>query len=315
MTYGGDKAATGGNDAEPDMKCAIVTGAAGFTGRHLCAHLKALGYVVHGLGAAPPSPDLAERFHQANLGDPVALRTVFDEVRPDVVVHLAAVAFVQHSNIDEIYATNVIGTRHLLQAIVESDAEPSVVALASSANVYGNIRSGKHAEHEPINPANDYAASKASMELVAQLYSDKLPLIVTRPFNYTGAGQSTQFVIAKIVDHAKRRAGYIELGNIEVARDFSDVRDIVTYYGRLLETPAAIGQTINLCSGRSHSLRQMISMVEDLSKHRLEIRVDPKLVRENEIPSMCGDPDALHRLIGASPSIPMHDTLAWMLDN
>ena len=165
-------------------------------------------------------------------------------------------------------------------------------------------------ESVPPAPHNDYGVTKVAAENIAALYRDRLPLIVTRPFNYTGVGQSTDFVIPKIVDHARRRAPSIELGNLEVERDFSDVRAIAETYLRLLNCPAAIGGTFNVCSGRHYSLQEVIALVEEISHHSMSVEVNPAFVRRNEVHSLYGDNSRLSQTIGPLPMPPLKETLA-----
>jgi nucleoside-diphosphate-sugar epimerase len=145
------------------------------------------------------------------------------------------------------------------------------------------------------------------------LYRSRLPLIIARPFNYTGRGQDTTFLIPKIVDHARRRAATLELGNVDVARDFSDVRTVVDAYNRLLVCPSALGQTFNICSGQAVPLREMVAQVSRLYGHDLAIRVNPAFVRSNEVRSLCGSNARVESVIGSLLSIPLEETLSWML--
>ena len=256
----------------------------------------------------------AEHVHEADLADFDAIARIVNIIRPDYVIHLAGIAFVGHDDVEQMYRANVIGTRQLLEALSRMPKAPASVILASSANVYGNAREGALDESLPPTPANDYGVSKASMELIALLYGSKLPLIVVRPFNYTGRGQSLDFIIPKIVAHALKRAPVIELGNLEVARDFSDVRCVAEIYARLLETPQAIGGTFNICSGRAVSLNQVLELVSELSGHRFDVHVNPAFVRENEVRTLWGSAARLESVLGPLPSIPFEDTLRWMLE-
>jgi nucleoside-diphosphate-sugar epimerase len=187
------------------------------------------------------------------------------------------------------------------------------VLFASSANVYGN-QEGILSEDNPLQPANDYGISKAAMEFVAKLYLDRLPIIIARPFNYTGVGQTTDFVLPKIVHHARTRSPVIELGNIDVERDFSDVRAVADAYVRLLDCPAAIGGTFNVCSGRHHSLREVIALVEEISNQPMKVEVNPAFVRRNEVQRLYGDNSRLSQTIGALNMPPLSETLQWMLE-
>lgn len=292
----------------------LITGAEGFTGHYLAAELKAAGHEVHGLVRQSSPVTMLDSEHVADLLDPKTLHSVVQEVRPESVVHLAAIAFVAHGSIDEIYRTNVVGTRNLLQVLADAGLPLKSVLLASSANVYGNAAGQQLAETVAPSPANDYAVSKLAMEFVARLYSSRLPLVVTRPFNYTGVGQSLSFLLPKIVDHFRRRAAVIELGNLDVARDFLDVRTVVDYYRRLLETPASIGGTFNVCSGRAWALADVLDLVKALSGHSIEVRVNPAFVRSDEIKVLSGSAARLQSLVGIPAPIALPDTLRWMLD-
>jgi nucleoside-diphosphate-sugar epimerase len=289
---------------------ALVTGVRGFTGRYLAKELAEHGYEVFGLGQG--DSDSANYF-QVDLADTDAMRAIVTDLKPDRVFHLAALAFVGHGNADDFYRVNLVGTRHLLEAIHASGHVPANVLLASSANIYGNSQAATLSEDVTPAPANDYAVSKLAMEYMAKLWNDRLPITLVRPFNYTGAGQEENFLLPKIVAHFRARAEFIELGNIDVYRDFSDVRTFVNLYRRLAEKPEAIGGLFNFCSGRSHSLREVIGLCESITGHRLEIRVNPAFVRSNEVKQLRGDNTRLQTLLGNWHAIELRDTLAWML--
>ena len=298
------------------MTKVLITGATGFTGRYLAPKLAAAGYDVHGTAQCGDRGDVdgIATLHSVDLTDLKAVEQVVRDVSPAKVVHLAAIAFVGHSDIAEMYRTNILGTRNLLEALASASDRPAAVLIASSANIYGNSRSGKLDESVPPSPANDYAVTKVATENLVALYHDRLPLIVTRPFNYTGIGQSTDFVIPKIVDHARRRAETIELGNLDVERDFSDVRSIADIYRRLLDCPAAIGGTFNICSGRHYSLAEVIALIEEISDHKMRIAVNPAFVRKNDVHTLYGDNARLSDTIGQLDMPPLRHTLQWMLE-
>lgn len=298
------------------MKRILVTGAHGFTGRYLAAELQRAGYEVHGLVRDAASDDVigVSALHPVDLSDIARLTSVLREVQPHKVVHLAAIAFVAHGDVEAIYRTNLVGTRNLLEGLTQAKVPLDAVLLASSANVYGNSVGGVLDENTPPAPANDYAVSKLAMECAARLYAGRLPLIMVRPFNYTGVGQAESFLIPKIVNHVRRRAPVIELGNLDVARDFSDVRNVVQLYRRLLEAPAAVGQTFNVCSGQAWSLNEVLTMVREISGHNFEVRVNPAFVRQNEVKTLVGSRARLDAVVGAVPEITLRDTLRWMLE-
>lgn len=290
----------------------LVTGLGGFTGHYLDDALKRAGYEVHGL-VRPGDPTGPAR-HAVDLSDTAGLQGLVDTLAPTHVIHLAAVSFVAHDDVDEIYRTNLLGTRNLLSALARRRADtPALesVILASSANIYGNTEVSPIDEEVPPHPANDYAVSKAAMEQMAALWTAQLPITIVRPFNYTGVGQSRQFLIPKIVDAYRRRLNALELGNLDVYRDFSDVRDVAQAYVGLLQ--AAPRATLNLCSGSVHTLRDILGKVGALSGHRLEIRVNPQFVRANEVKVLQGSVARLRAVLPAWQPRPLDETLAWML--
>ncbi|URX63035.1 NAD-dependent epimerase/dehydratase family protein [Luteibacter anthropi] len=285
---------------------ALVTGQRGFTGRYVTSELERAGYTVVGLsrGTATGTDAVDIRSRQEVI-DAVA------SITPEVVVHLAAIAFVAHGDAEDIYRSNVLGTRNLLEALAASARRPRSVLLASSANVYGNSENEVLTESVSPAPANDYAVSKLAMEYMAQLWRDRLPLIVARPFNYTGVGQSGNFLLPKIVSHFKRGERTIELGNINVARDFQDVRFVANAYRRLVELGDVDGP-VNLCSGQSYSLMDVIRMMQEIAGYEIEVRVNPAFVRANEVARLTGSNERLAGLIGSLDVIPLRETLQWM---
>ena len=237
----------------------LETGLGGFTGRYVQAALEQRGWEVWGLGVQP-APAGAQRYLQADLLDGAALAHAVAQASPQAVIHLAAIAFVGHGDANAFYRVNLLGTRHLLAALAALPRPPARVLLASSANVYGNQTEGMLDESTPPQPANDYAVSKLAMEHMACLWAAHLPITIVRPFNYTGVGQPADFLLPKIVAHFRRRADRIELGNLDVWRDFSDVRAVADAYSRLipLGRPAwsaldrRVGYCLTACSSAAH---------------------------------------------------------------
>ena len=223
---------------EGEGKRALITGLRGFTGYYMARELAAAGYHVH--GTVLPGDETGPDIFTVDLSDRAALAAVIEQVRPDVVVHLAAIAFVAHNDAEQMYRVNVVGTRNLLEALAHGAHKPSKVLLASSANIYGNAAVPVIDEFVPAAPANDYAVSKLAMEYMARLWMDKLPIVIARPFNYTGVGQHENFLLPKIVSHFRKGARRIELGNLAIARDFSDVRTVAKSYRRLLAAAACL---------------------------------------------------------------------------
>jgi nucleoside-diphosphate-sugar epimerase len=276
----------------------LVTGARGFTGRNFLSAATAAGHDVIAL--------------QANLQDKNALTREVAGIAPEAVVHLAAISFVGHAMASGFYDINVIGTLNLLDALVASTPRLRAVLLASSANVYGNCELSPITEMQPAAPINHYSMSKLAMEYMARTYLDRLPLFFARPFNYTGPGQAVSFVIPKLVEHFARDAGSVELGNLDVAREFNDVRDVCEAYLRLLDK-AIPGETYNVCSGRPVTLKSVIALLSEISGNTLEVHINPAFVRPNEIHRLCGSPAKLIETVGTIPLHSLESTLRSML--
>ncbi len=294
---------------EGEGKTALVTGLSGFTGHYLALELRAAGYRV--IGTAMPGAETGPEIVNVDLTDRAAVASMVEQVQPDVVVHLAAIAFVAHADVGQIYRVNIVGTRYLLEALAAQAKRPSAVLLVSSANVYGNASAGVIDESVAPDPANDYAVSKLAMEHMARLWNDKLPIVIVRPFNYTGVGQHENFLLPKIVNHFRRGERHIELGNLAVARDFSDVRVVAASYRRLLAACPA-GQTFNVCSGQPHTLGSVIDTVSAIAGYAIEVRVNPAFVRANDVLILVGSNEKLSGAIGRIEPIALADTLRWM---
>jgi nucleoside-diphosphate-sugar epimerase len=291
-------------------KRVLITGLQGFTGYYMARELEQHGYEVWGLG---DTVSTHPRTVVANLLDLPALKVAVAQAQPHYVIHLAGIAFVGHGQPKAFYDVNLVGSRNLLEALEPVANQLECVLLASSANVYGNLQAGLLSEAKPVQPANDYAVSKLAMEYMAKIWLPRIPVVMARPFNYTGVGQSDNFLIPKIVSHFVRKQATIELGNMDVWREFNDVRDIVYAYRSLLEAKP-IGQIINVCSSNLVSLRDALSMASELTGHHIEARVNPQFVRANEVLTLGGDSSFLKSFILDWHPHPLRETLAWMLE-
>jgi nucleoside-diphosphate-sugar epimerase len=289
----------------------LVTGASGFTGRYLVENLAGRGHTVIETFAGHDEPETATRL-RLDITSPENCRHVMETVRPDYIVHLAAISFVGHDDPLDFYRVNVIGTLNLLEACAATGHTPRKVLIASSANVYGNVTSDAIDESFPLTPVNHYAASKAAMETMVHTWFERLPILIARPFNYTGRGQASNFLVPKIVEHFARREPSIELGNLDVARDFSDVRYVARAYEALLTSDAA-GETMNVCTGTPYTLREILSAASDMTGHKLQVHVNPAFVRQTDVKVLAGSPAKLRSLVPEVQAIPFMDTLRWML--
>lgn len=280
----------------------LLTGANGFTGQHFAALAQEKGHEVVALAA--------------DLTDAEALKTEVASIQPSHVVHLAAISFVGHADVRAFYDVNLFGTLNLLNAIAALEISPRSAILTSSANVYGNCAASPIPEDQTPAPLNHYGISKLAMEHLARTYSDTLPIVIVRPFNYTGAGQALTFVIPKLIDHFSRRASRIQLGDVSVEREFNDVLFVCEAYLQLLEHGQP-GETYNVCSGQPYTLQHVIDTLVRITGHSIKVELDPAFVRANEVNRLCGSPAKLQALLArhdyAPNNLPLEDTLRRML--
>lgn len=278
----------------------LLTGADGFTGRHLTNAAEAAGFEVCPL--------------RADLTDARAVTAEVAAIAPTHVVHLAAISAVTHDDELAFYRVNLFGSLNLLQALTALPVAPKKVLLASSANVYGNQTDDVIAETVCPKPVNHYAMSKLAMEHMAATFLGRLPIVIVRPFNYTGVGHDLRFVIPKIVDHFYRRERAIELGNLNVYREYNDVRMVCDAYLKLLSAGHP-GEVYNVCTGEPHSLQKVIAIAEELSGHNIDVAVNPAFVRANELHYLAGNATKLKATIGDFSGYGLREMLGWMLES
>ena len=287
------------------MKRVLITGIDSFTGHHLTRHLEKAGYEVCGTSLCQED---GERVFRCDVTQEEELERIFERMSVDYVIHLAAIAFVGHGDPEAFYRVNTMGTMRLLDTLASLPVPPKKTLLASSSTVYGN--QGVEVLDESLcpKPANHYGASKYAMESLAENYREQLPLIVTRPFNYTGLGQAEHFLIPKIVAHYRRGEKTIRLGNLHVIREFNDVAYVCEAYRRLLEEERAEG-VVNIASGKGTQLMDIIETMDRLAGYEMQIEVDPAFVRKNEIHRLIGSPERLISLVGEIPRKPLETML------
>ncbi|QTR52605.1 NAD-dependent epimerase/dehydratase family protein [Thiothrix unzii] len=282
------------------MKTLLVTGANGFTGRHLIPAAAALGYNPYAL--------------TANLIDAEAVAAEVTNIMPSHVIHLAGISAITHADEMEIYRVNLFGTINLLKALAALPYTLNKVLLTSSANIYGSGATSPISEASCPAPVNHYATSKLAMEHMALTFASKLPIVIARPFNYTGVGHDKRFVIPKLTWHFAQRTPTIALGNLHVEREFNDVRTVCSAYIKLLEF-GRLGQAYNICSGKAVNLQAVFDILSNLTGHKPTIEVNPAFIRQNEIPYLYGSPSKLEACIGKLVYPALQETLLWMLES
>jgi GDP-6-deoxy-D-talose 4-dehydrogenase len=287
----------------------LITGASGFTGPYVRSALEARGYLVKGIsnGRVAHAED-----ESVNLLDSEAVEDYVRRSRFEYVVHLAGVSFVAHERTVDQYRVNLLGTINLIEAIARAGRSLRKLVLASSANVYGRPERNPVSELQVPLPVNDYGVSKYAMELMARMWIERFPILIVRPFNYTGVGQNIRFVLPKLVKQFHDRNPYIQLGDTSVVRDFMDVRDVADVYSRLLESDAA-SDAVNICSGHGHKLSDVLGLLERISGHTAIVQNAASLHRKNEIHELVGSPEKLRAILGDVSFRPLEETLSWML--
>ena len=290
------------------VKRILVTGSRGFTGRYVTEELLKLGYEVFGLTA-----DCSTTGKTIDLNDQNAVRAVVDYVKPTSVIHLAAISYVDHGFEADFKKVNVEGTSCLLSQLRRACAPIDTVIIASSANIYGNSVVGRPIPENAVPcPQNFYAESKLLMEEMVKRDFVDLPITIVRPFNYTGVGQSVDFLVPKIVRAFKDKQATLRLGNLDVSRDFSDVRFVAKVYSKLVSNSIS-GELLNVCSGRFYSIQWILNFCEEFTGHKANITSDENLRRSNEIKLLWGDSSHMVNVLGEASKYTLADTLSWML--
>jgi GDP-4-dehydro-6-deoxy-D-mannose reductase len=311
---------------------ALVTGISGFVGGHLCEHLAAEGDLVVGLSASGRWPSGLEhlgrsaRIERCDLLeiDEADFAELLRRKQPEVIYHLAAQSNPQGSIADPrgTWALNLGGALNLLEAVKAAALEPKPrVVLVSSGVCYGNPAPEHLPVREdcPLRPNNPYSASKAAADLLGIQHhlSHGTDVVMVRPFNHAGPRQSPTYVLPalamQVAEVEAGRKDCVEVGNLEVVRDFTDVRDVVRGY-RLLAGRGRPGEVYNLGSGRGTRLADALEMLTTRARTPVEVFVDPARVRPVDQPLLVADPSKLRAATGWEPRFPIAQTLADMLE-
>ena len=306
----------------------LITGAGGFVGRHLSAHLGRVQAKARLIGTTFfPSETVHQAVNEHRRIDLKGYEQVHDllrDCRPDAIFHLAAQAFVPRSFEDpwETLENNIRAQLNIIRASLELDIQPRIL-IVSSAEIYGAVAPDQLPldEDAAIRPTNPYSVSKVAQDMLALQYylSHDLPIMRARPFNHIGPGQNERFVapaFAKQIAAIEEDAGdaVIYVGNLEAKRDFTDVRDIVRAYHMIVEKGKP-GEAYNIASGLAHSIRHLLDTLLQLSDIEIEVRVDPERLRPVDVPEIRGDSRKLRRDTGWQPKLSFEDTLRDVLSD
>ncbi len=306
----------------------LITGATGFVGTHLCRYLLAhTAWQVTGTAFPPGSPPVSDtprqRFVDLDARDGDAVYKLLETTRPDAVIHLAAQSHVPTAYQDpwRTLENNIRGQLNLLEACVKLSLSPRFVVIGSSEE-YGRAKAEDLPlqEDHPLCPENPYSVSKVAQDVMGYQYfiSYGIPVIRMRPFNHVGPAQSARFVLPAFAEQvAKIEVGLQEpvmrVGNLEPARDFTDVRDVVRAYHLALED-AVPGEVYNLASGRPRMIQALVDDLLALATVSIQIEVDPARYRPADVPVIYGSAEKFKRATGWMPQIPFDQTVRDVLD-
>lgn len=313
----------------------LITGIAGFAGRHLATLLLARGHEVHGvlhhggrradLGRFVERHDgLEERLHVADVTDAAALARVIGAVQPDGIFHLAGITFVPDSVADPAATlrVNALGSLNVFAAVAGEAPRCRIVAVGSS-EAYGQVPADELPvrEHCAFRPVSPYGASKAALDALAHQWAhgEGLDIVRVRPFNHTGPGQRAEFVCP---DFARQllavargeRSPALAVGDLDVVRDFSDVRDVVAAYLAVWERGER-GAAYNVCSGEGRTIRSVVALLSEIIG--VEVCPEPRSarLRRAAVPVLVGSPKALQAATGWAPRHTWRETLTAVVDD
>jgi GDP-4-dehydro-6-deoxy-D-mannose reductase len=303
---------------------ALITGIAGFAGRHLTEYLLSRGDEVAGLEAAEPeeTADFVKKnkvkIYHGDLRDEEMLAKALKQFKPDTLFHMAAQTSVRLSfeNPLETFSVNIIGTLILLETISKVEI-PIKTLLITSSEIYGPLTPEECpvTENHPLKPVNPYAVSKATVDLMAYQYLKAygMPIYVARAFSHSGPYQKTVGVLSDwAFQIAKIDLGYsqpvIKVGNMSVKRDYSDVRDVVRGYVDIVEKGKP-GEPYNVCSGIGYQLSYLLDEYKKFTDKKISIVTDQSRMRPVDIPILIGSNEKINKDTGWKPTIPIEQTL------
>jgi GDP-4-dehydro-6-deoxy-D-mannose reductase len=304
----------------------LITGAGGFVGKHLLKELQTepgnelFASVYH---ATSDLTDLipSDHLYPGDLTDYAVTESLIKAVQPDLIYHLAALSVVQHSaaQATKIMADNTTLSYNVLEATRVHAPHARVIAI-SSGNIYGQVSSPHPLdESTPLRPLNAYAVSKISQEMLALEYhlAHAQDVVILRPFNHTGVGQTTDFVIPMLVRQfvAIERGAepVIHVGNTTAVRDFTDVTDMVKAYHRAA-TCCLPGEIYNIGSGVGHTISEVIEILEKKTGRQVTQITDPDKVRVGDVPVLIADAKKFREATGWFPTVPFEMTISRILE-
>ena len=305
------------------MKKYLVTGINGFVGKYFVDYVHGVepDSDIMGVDLGETSKPKDIKYKSLNLCDEKDVHNTIEQYKPDYIVHLAAVSSVAKSWEDPrgCFLNNNAAFLNLAEAIRKTEINARVLSVGSSEE-YG-IYDKPMSENFVLHPKSPYSVARLSQEYLSKLYVDRfgLDIVMTRSFNHIGPGQSTQFVVSSFISQLvniadKKSENKMMVGNIDVARDFTDVRDVVDAYYKIL-TCAPNRQVYNVCSGKATKLRDIIDMASNKLQIKPNIIVDKSRLRSNEIMVVVGDNTKIKSELGWKPKYTLEQTISDIISN
>ena len=293
------------------MRKIFVTGGTGFAGKYLVNNLSLnKNYDVKYTSLSQES----ENCYKIDITNKKQVEQIINEFQPEIIFHLAASSSVSESFKDpkNTFKTNTIGTLNILESFSKTNDKNKFIYI-SSGEVYGGGELLK--EDSEIKLKSPYASSKYVSELICQNYSDNMDITILRPFTHTGPYQESKFVISSIAKQIAEIKNFnkpeIKLGNLEIKRDFMDVRDIVNAYEQAMNCPSGI---YNISNGNPISLNQVIKTFQSISSKNFDVTIDSSKIRDNDIPILSGDASKFMNITKWRPEIPFSKTARDMIE-
>ncbi|NML13011.1 NAD-dependent epimerase/dehydratase family protein [Sphingobium sp. AR-3-1] len=283
----------------------LVTGATGFVGSCVYGILQQDGHELKGTTKSRPGGHIVF----CNIENASEVGALIGEFRPEIVIHCAAISSVTSSESYEYYLSNTIGTENILKSLSSTGGKTRFIFI-STAGVYGNQDTDSLSENLCPKPVHHYGMSKFCCERLIHNYRDVIDYTIIRPFNIIGEGQSADFIVPKLSHAFAAREPVLRLGNLDVYRDYLDIREACEIIRHITFNQEAVGETYNLCSGNPVSLKELLSLFEHFTQHNIKVEIAPEFVRKNEVWRLTGDATKLKKLVGdVVPAIPIEQSI------